>query len=106
MNLENKIKNYEEEMIETLKKLVSYASILDENNENYPFGKKIDDCLKNTLNIFEKLGFETYYGNGYYGYAEIGSGDELIGILGHLDVVPAGDINNWNSPPFELTEKN
>jgi len=106
MNLENKIKNYEDEMKETLKKLVSYASILDENNENYPFGKKIDDCLKNTLNIFEKLGFETYYGNGYYGYAEIGSGDELIGILGHLDVVPAGDINNWNSPPFELTEKN
>ena len=33
------------------------------------------------------------------GYIEFGSGDELIGIIGHLDVVPEG--NNWTYPPFE-----
>lgn len=36
------------------------------------------------------------------GYAEIGQGEDLIGILVHLDVVPAG---GWISPPFELREK-
>jgi len=30
---------------------------------------------------------------GYYGYIEIGEGKELIGFLGHLDVVPPGDKN-------------
>src|SRR5699024_11049830 len=42
---------------------------------------------------------------GYYGYAEIGEGEELFGVLGHVDVVPVGDLNNWDSDPFELTEK-
>ena len=104
MNFKNKIKNYETEMKEMLGKLISFESILDENDSNYPFGKEIDNCLKEILNIFENMGFETFYGNGYYGYAEIGTGDELIGILGHLDVIPAGNIDNWDFPPFKLTE--
>lgn len=33
------------------------------------------------------------------GYIEFGAGSELIGIIGHLDVVPEGE--NWNYPPFE-----
>lgn len=41
--------------------------------------------------------------DGYYGYAEIGEGDGLVGILGHLDVVPAEDVENWKNNPFEAT---
>ena len=37
------------------------------------------------------LGYRTYADpDGYYGWAEIGEGDTLIGVLGHLDVVPPG----------------
>ncbi len=25
----------------------------------------------------------------------------MIGILGHVDVVPEGDLESWNYPPFE-----
>lgn len=39
--------------------------------------------------------------HGNYGYAEIGSGEQLIGILAHLDTVEAGE--GWNYPPFEAT---
>ncbi|MGL6130952.1 MAG: Sapep family Mn(2+)-dependent dipeptidase, partial [Fusobacteriaceae bacterium] len=28
----------------------------------------------------------------------------MIGILGHLDVVPAGDIEKWNSDPYKVLE--
>ena len=35
------------------------------------------------------------------GWAEIGEGEQLIGILAHLDVVPAG--NDWDYPPYDLT---
>ncbi|MGM0409771.1 MAG: dipeptidase PepV [Bacillota bacterium] len=105
MKLNLNLDDYKNEMISTLEKLISHNSVLNEN-DSYPFGKEIDNCLKETLEICEDLGFKTYYGDGYYGYAEIGSGEELIGILGHLDVVPAGDLNNWNYPPFELTKNN
>ena len=30
---------------------------------------------------------------------EYGEGDEMIAVLGHLDIVPAGD--GWTYPPFE-----
>jgi succinyl-diaminopimelate desuccinylase len=32
--------------------------------------------------------------------AQIGSGDEKIGILVHVDVVQSGDITKWTHPPF------
>ena len=35
------------------------------------------------------------------GYIEFGEGDEIVGIIGHLDVVPEGD--NWTYPPFSAT---
>ena len=34
------------------------------------------------------MGFHTKNADGLYGYAEIGEGAEIIGCLGHLDVVP------------------
>ena len=42
------------------------------------------------------------HGNG----PQVGQGDELLAILCHLDVVPAGDLSNWETPPFEVTIKN
>ena len=36
---------------------------------------------------------------------EIGQGDELLAVLCHLDVVPAGDLEDWQTPPFEATLK-
>ncbi|MGM0380018.1 MAG: Sapep family Mn(2+)-dependent dipeptidase [Bacillota bacterium] len=96
--------DYKNDLLSDLKKLIEIPSVLNNDNTDYPFGKAIDESLKEMLNIAEILGFETFY-NKYYGYAEIGSGDELIGVLGHLDVVPAGDLEKWETDPFKLTEK-
>ena len=41
------------------------------------------------------------HGNG----PQVGQGDELLAVLCHLDVVPAGDLSNWETPPFEVTIK-
>ncbi|BBE31682.1 peptidase [Tepiditoga spiralis] len=105
MNINTDI--YKDKLIDSLKKLISIPSVLDENDSNYPFGKNINDALNETLKLCTTLGFKTYRDeNGYYGYAEIGQGEELIGILGHLDVVPAGELSNWKFPPFECTVHN
>ncbi|HCU8822936.1 TPA: ArgE/DapE family deacylase [Staphylococcus aureus] len=37
--------------------------------------------------------------------AEIGSGSPLLALSGHMDVVDAGNQDNWTYPPFQLTEK-
>jgi predicted dipeptidase len=92
--------------VEDLRELIAVPSVYEEDETDRPFGKAIDDSLKKMLEISARLGFKTYYDpEGYYGYAEIGQGKEMIGILGHMDVVPAGDLDQWESDPFELVEK-
>lgn len=35
--------------------------------------------------------------------AEIGSGNPVLGISGHMDVVAPGNLNDWKTDPFNLT---
>jgi succinyl-diaminopimelate desuccinylase len=86
--------------------LVSIPSVCDEGAEGYPFGPAVDQALRKTLEIAGELGFHVHYGNGgYYGYAQVGEGREILGILGHVDVAPAGNLDDWASHPFEPIER-
>ena len=95
-----------DEFLTSLKTLISYPSVLNEGESGTPFGQAIQDVLEKTLEICRGLGFTTYLDpKGYYGYAEIGQGAELLAVLCHLDVVPSGDEADWRTPPFEATIK-
>ena len=95
-----------DEFLTSLKTLISYPSVLNEGENGTPFGQAIQDVLEKTLEICRGLGFTTYLDpKGYYGYAEIGQGAELLAVLCHLDVVPSGDEADWRTPPFEATIK-
>jgi putative dipeptidase len=97
---------HKEECIESIKRLVRIPSVLNEGEGDTPFGKDIQFALEDALALCRELGFSTYIDpKGYYGYAEVGSGEESLAILCHLDVVPAGDLNNWDTPPFEAVLK-
>jgi succinyl-diaminopimelate desuccinylase len=98
------VENLKTEMINSIIEIVEIPSVIGTTSKEYPFGKDIDDALNNMLDLCERLGFKTYKDKeGYYGYAEIGEGEELLGVLGHLDVVPAGDLSAWNVEPFKGT---
>ena len=102
MEIKEIVKSYEPEIIEHLKTLVSYPSVLDTSDAAYPFGKANADCLAAALKMCEEYGFKTKNLDNYCGYAEIGEGDEVIGVIGHLDVVPVAE--GWTYDPFTLTQ--
>ncbi|WP_412031511.1 Sapep family Mn(2+)-dependent dipeptidase [Metamycoplasma buccale] len=96
-----------DEMTENIKKLCAIPSIskYDENNE-FPFGKEVDDALNFALVLAKRFGFKIYKDkNKKYGFAQIGDGKKIIGILAHLDVVPAGDEDQWISSAFDPIKK-
>lgn len=101
---EKYIDSLKDEIIAETCNLINIPSVSEEtNNPDMPFGKYAKAALEYALNLSNKLGFRTKNIDGYCGYIEFGEGDELLGIIGHLDVVPSGD--SWNTPPFEATIK-
>lgn len=86
------------EMIEALQKLVSFQSIAKEEGPEYPHGKEVSGAKEYVLELAKSFGMRAEDVPGKYAYIEIGEGPRLIGILSHLDVVPAGD--GWTQDPF------
>jgi len=97
--LEELLKSYESEMVETLQALVRIPSVDGEPKEGMPFGENCAKVLALALKKAEDLGFTTYNDENYAGHVEYGAGDKTLGILAHLDVVPEGE--DWTVPPYE-----
>lgn len=89
-----------EELLKSLQELLAIESVARRDQEK-PFGNGVAQALDYTLSLCQRMGFHTKNADGLYGYAEIGDGAEIIGCLGHLDVVPAGD--GWHYPPYAGT---
>lgn len=97
-------KQQQDAAIEALKRVVNQESSYDEAtvSETTPFGQGIDNALTEMLKVCEEIGFKTFKDpNGNYGYAEVGSGEQIFGIIGHVDTVPAGDVSDWKANPFD-----
>ncbi len=102
MNRKEKIQELSEEIFENLARLVKHDSKLSEEKPGKPFGEEPAAVLSEALQIAESLGFKTVNLDNYCGYAEMGEGRDIIGIAGHLDIVPAGD--GWHTDPFAMTK--
>ena len=89
----------QQEMLDVLARLVSYNSVEAQDSE-YPFGRANAECLDYALEVCRKWGMQTTNHDYFVGFGEIGSGKEVIGMAGHLDIVPAG--KGWNTDPFVM----
>mgnify|MGYP001279603535 CR=1 FL=1 len=103
MDIKEQIHALSEEMIANLGKMVAIDSQLGTPTEGKPFGEGPAKALSEGLKIAEELGFHTVNLDNYCGYAEMGEGEEIVGIAGHLDIVPVG--GDWSYDPFVLTRK-
>lgn len=98
------IENEKNNIISTLSELIKIPSISEEENLlEAPFGKNCKEALEYVLKIGNEMGFKTKNIDGYCGYIEFGEGNELVGIIGHLDVVPALKEDGWTYSPFSPT---
>ena len=91
---------------EFLKDLAAQVAINSERGETepgFPFGKEPARALQAFLSRAAADGFETDNVDNYAGTVSYGSGAEAIGVMAHLDIVPAG--KGWTSDPFTLTER-
>ena len=96
--------NYIEEILSLSMRLLKYESVYGHGGitPNAVVGKTILECHREMLNYCQSIGLTTYLDSeGMYSYAETGQADSYIAILVHLDVVPAGDQEQWEHPPFE-----
>jgi len=75
-----------------------FKSVEEEPVGHMPFGEGVHKALEYCLQLSENLGFRSVNVDNMIGYAEYGYGDEMIAVLGHLDVVPEGD--GWTYPPY------
>lgn len=103
MEFANLIAAYKDNIIRDVQRLVQIKSVDDMPLSGMPFGKGIADALNEALKISEELGFLTCNLDGYVGYAQAGQGEEIVGILVHLDVVPEGE--GWDMDPYSALIK-
>ncbi len=98
MKFDSAVEQMKNDIIKTTQELIRFKSVESTPEPGAPFGKETRACLDRTLEICEEMGFKTKNIDGYAGHAEAGEGDEIIGILVHLDVVPEG--TDWSVDPY------
>jgi len=98
MDFDKAIEALKDELITSTQEVIRIKSVEDDPQKGMPFGKGPYDALCYCLDLGEKLGFKAKNLDGYAGHLDFGEGEEVVGVLGHLDVVPEGD--GWTFPPY------
>lgn len=100
INWMDEVLKRKEDFIKDLQGLLQIKSVLDEEDTtpDAPLGQGVKDALQYMLDIGEKDGFTSKNVGNLAGHLEMGDGDEMLGILGHVDVVPEGD--GWSVDPY------
>ena len=99
MDIKERAQAYQDDIIDGIRSLVAIRSVEEEPKDGMPFGEGPAKALQHILEMGNSLGFEKVVNlDNYAGYIEIGEGEDLVGILCHVDIVPEGD--NWTHEPF------
>ena len=101
INWQEEINNRKDDLINDLFTLLSVNSVRDDSKASAeaPVGPGPKEALETFLKIAERDGFTTKNVDNLAGHAEFGTGDETLGVLAHVDVVPVDD--KWDTDPFK-----
>ena len=101
IDFKQEVLNHKEDLLKDLFDLLSVRSILGTDiTEETPFGSGPREALDLILSFGKRDGYKTKLVENKAGHIEVGQGEELFGILGHVDVVPVVEAD-WTSHPFK-----
>lgn len=92
-----------DKMVKDITTLVEIPTVFSEQKIGRPFGDNIAAGLEAVLDIGRKMGMQVKNIDGYAGEITAGKGNRIIGVLAHVDVVPAGI--GWKTEPFKCEIK-
>ena len=92
------IDSYRDEFTGMLRSWIQIPSVKGTASEGAPFGTEVRNMLDKAMTDAEGMGFKVRGFDGYACDITLGEAAEKIAVLGHLDVVPAGD--GWIHTPF------
>ena len=96
-----------ENMTEDLADLIAIDSSWDPDTADEAggalFGRGPKEAIESVIRLAESMGMKTKNYNGYAAEITVGSGEKMVGILAHIDVVEAGP--GWETPPFQAVIK-
>jgi succinyl-diaminopimelate desuccinylase len=98
VNIGKEIKKYKDEILEDIIRAVSIQSVRSAPKAGMPFGEGPAKALEFCLDLSHSFGLTVSNLDNRAGYAEYGEGEGNVGVLAHVDVVPAGE--GWSVPPF------
>ena len=90
-----------DEILKSLKEIMSIDSTYQTPSEGKPFGEGSAKALEWGAEFGKRLGMEVRNFDNYVISMDYKDGEPKLGILSHLDVVPAGE--GWSYPPFDCT---
>ena len=94
-SIERFIEDNRDLMVSRCKELVAIPSMTEDREQ-------VSLALDYVLDLGLRMGLKTKsLLNGEIGLVEAGEGEEILGVLAHVDVVDPGDESKWISPPFE-----
>ena len=93
------IDSYRKDFVEMLQRWIRIPSVKNAPEAGAPFGREVRTMLDTAMTDARSLGFDVRDFDGYACDVTLGTAEEKIAVLGHLDVVPVG--NGWTRPPFD-----
>jgi succinyl-diaminopimelate desuccinylase len=81
-----------------LQKLLKMKTVTSASAPGAPFGQAIGNALSYVVELGKEKGFECTDFEGYASEISFGKGQESVGVVSHIDVVPEG--KGWTFDPF------
>lgn len=98
MDIKEKVLEYKDEVVKEIQNAIRVRSVKEAPLPGMPFGEGPAKALDHFMDLAKRLGFKAEKFDNYAMHIDMGEGEETLGILAHVDVVPEGD--GWTYPPY------